>query len=404
MDTRIDSREAWGIAIVTLLILATTFGAPHIVNVALKQIAADLNAPRSVPALAAALCSFGTGAGGILMGWLAQRLGIRAVALTGGICAAAGLAVSTLSTPLALYAGYGLLLGLLGNGAMNAPLMTYVSFWFDRRRGTALALITSGQYIAGTIWPSLFERGIEAWGWQFTSLAYACVELAIVLPVALLFLRPAPQPARTGSKGAGPAPGSQVLGLSPNTALALMTIAIFLCCIPMAQPSVHLVSFCTDIGLAPARGAAMLSVLLACAFVSRQLWGWVGDRIGGLRTVLAGSACQALALSMFLTTQDEPSLFAIAAAFGLGFGGIVPSYVLAARDLFPASEASWRIPVLLFGGLIGMATGGWMGGYLYDLYGSYRVSFELGVAANLANLVLVAFLVTRRRHTREAWA
>ena len=137
---------------------------------------------------------------------------------------------------------------------------------------------------------------------------------------------------------------------------------------------------------------------------SDLFWGWAGDRIGGLRTILAGSTAQAIALSLFLTTQDEASLFAISAAFGLGFGGIVPSYVLAARELFPASEAGWRIPVILFGGLLGMATGGWMGGAIYDAYGSYAVSFELGVAANLVNLVVIGFLVTRGRFRRAVYA
>lgn len=386
-----------------LVILSITYGAPLILVVALKPIAADLAVPRSVPALAAALASFGTGAGGMLMGWLAERHSMRMVAFAGGISVAAGLALTTLATPLALYVGFGVLLGLLGNGSMNAPLMTYVSHWFDRRRGTALALVTSGQYIAGAVWPSLFERGIERIGWQRTALAYAGLTLLVVLPTALFFLKPPPRPAAAGTTGRGPA-GGPVLGLNPNLVLGLMALAIFLCCVPMAQPSVHLVSFCTDLGLAPARGAAMLSVLLACAFVSRQFWGWVGDRIGGLRTVFFGSLCQCIALAMFLTTTDETQLFTIAAAFGLGFGGIVPSYVLAARELFPADEASWRIPVLLFGGLIGMATGGWMGGLIYDATGSYAPSFQVGVLANICNLAVVGFLITRGRFIRAIWA
>lgn len=383
--------------------MTVSYGAPLILIVGLKQIAADLGTARSVPALAAAMVSFGTGAGGIPMGWLAERIGIRPVAMLGAVCAAAGLALSTIAAPWALYVGYGLLLGLLGNGSVNAPLMTYVSHWFDRRRGTALALIMSGQYVGGVFWPSVFERGMERVGWRSTSIAFAVLELAVVLPVAYLFLKPPPQARAAGHAGAGPAAGL-VLGLRPNVAMALMALAIFLCCVPMAQPSVHLVSFCTDIGLSASHGAAMLSVLLGCAFVSRQFWGWVGDRIGGLRTVMLGSAAQAVALAMFLTTQDETNLFMIAAGFGLGFGGIVPSYVLAARELFPAREAAWRIPVILFGGLLGMAAGGWMGGVIYDAFGSYAVSFELGVLSNVANLVLIGFLITRGRFSRQVFA
>src|SRR5262249_11326835 len=154
------------------------------------------------------------------------------------------------------------------------------------------------------------------------------------------------RPPAAGGLGAGPLPGGRVLGLRPNFVHALLTIGIFLCCVPMALPSAHLVSFCTDIGISRAHGAAMLSVLLGRAFVSRQFWGWASDRIGGLHAVLAGSACQAIALSLFLATQDEVGLFAVATAFGLGFAGIVPAYVLAIRELFPAAEAGWRVPVM----------------------------------------------------------
>jgi predicted MFS family arabinose efflux permease len=192
-------------------------------------------------------------------------------------------------------------------------------------------------------------------------------------------------------------PGGRVLGWRPNTVLALLSAGIFLCCIPMALPSAHLVAFCTDLGITRAHGAAMLSVLLGSAFISRQFWGWVADRIGGLRTILAGSACQAVALSLFLVTQDEVGLFAIASAFGFGFAGIIPAYVLTVRELFPASEASWRVPAMMFPGLLGMASGAWLGGLLYDHTGSYATAFLTGVAFNLVNLAVIATLVLRSR-------
>jgi MFS family permease len=393
----IETKRSWTVAFATLALLSVNFGFPLVLVVALKPIAADLGAARSVPALAAALASFGGGLGGIVMGRVAERVDMRLMVAFGAVMVGAGLAVSTLGSEWALYVGYGLMAGFLGNGTMAAPLMVYVSRWFDKRRGTALALISSGQYVAGTSWPSLFERGIEHWGWQATTLAFAALEVAVVLPIALIYLRTPPNAPPMGTAGGGPVPGALVLGLKPNLVLGLMTAAIFLCCVPMAQPSVHLVSFCTDLGFSAATGAGMLSVLLACAFISRQFWGWMGDRIGGLRSVLIGSACQTVTLALFLTTQDEMGLFAISAAFGLGFAGIVPNYVLAAREIFPASEATRRIPLMMFGGLLGMAVGGWMGGAVYDAFGSYAHSFALGVGANLLNLLVVGFLVSRGR-------
>jgi MFS family permease len=191
-----------------------------------------------------------------------------------------------------------------------------------------------------------------------------------------------------------------VLGLRPNTVLALLSLASFFCCVPMAMPAGHLVAFCGDLGIPPARGAAMLSLLLGAAFVSRQFWGLVADRIGGLRTVLAASACQAAAQTGFLLTQDEIGLFTVSAAFGLGFSGIIPAYVLAVRELFPANEAGWRVPTLLFASMVGMAFGNWLAGALYDRFGSYAPAFAAGVAANLANLVVVGSLVALRRNAR----
>ena len=391
----IETPASWVVAFACLAILSVTYGAPLVIVVALKPIAADLDVPRSVPALASALASFGTGLGGMPLGWLAERLGVRRTTIFGGLMAAAGLMVATVGGAWGLYVGYGLLLGFLGNGAMNAPLMTYVSRWFDRRRGTALALITSGQYVAGAIWPTLFELGTAHYGWRTTSIAFGVVEAVVIVPLAFIFLRAPPAQPLAGSMGAGPMVGARILGLSPNVVMILLVSAIFLCCVPMAQPSVHLVSFCTDLGFSPSHGAAMLSVLLGCAFISRQFWGWVGDKIGGLWSILLGSACQAVTLALFLTTQDEIGLFAISAAFGLGFAGIVPNYILTLRELFPASEAGWRVPVVVFGGLLGMAVGGWLGGAVYDAFGSYAPSFAIGVGSNVLNLGVIGFLLLR---------
>ena len=190
--------------------------------------------------------------------------------------------------------------------------------------------------------------------------------------------------------------GALVLGLRPNVVQALICAAAFCCCVPMAIPQAHLVAFCGDIGLGAATGATMLSVLLGCAFIARQFWGAFTDRYGGLMAVLAGSACQAIAVGAFLLTQDEAGLFFVAAAYGFGFSGIIPAYVVAIRDLFPSAEASWRVPLVLFTGMSGMAFGSWFAGCIYDHFGFYAPAFGSGVAFNVANLMLVGFLVLRQ--------
>jgi len=384
----VESRASWAVALTALGIYTVSFGAPTITVVALKPIAAELGSARSVPALAFALAWFGAAAGGVMMGWLADRIGIRWVVVGGALMIAVGLVLSSLGgTAAALYIGHGVFIGILGNAGINAPLYVYVSRWFDRRRGSAMALISSGMYLAGAIWPTPFERLI------------AVFEIVVILPAAAIMFRPAPEAAAEG-----PLPGSAetgwVLGLRPWVVQSFLCLAGFLCCIPMAMPQVPLVAFCSDLGILPSHGAAMLSLLLGCAFLSRQFWGLVTDRIGGLRTVLAGSVCQITAMIGFLLTQDEAGLFAVAAMFGLGFSGIIPAYVVAIRELFPAAEASWRIPTLLLFSGSGMAAGGWLAGAIYDYAGFYAAAFATGIAINAAHILVIGPLVWRHGRLR----
>jgi MFS family permease len=394
----IESRASWVVASVALCIMCMSFGAAWITAVALKDIAAEVGGSRSVPALASALAWLGSGVGGIIMGRIADRIGTRWTVMFGALMIAMGLALSTFGPPWPLWIGHGLFIGLIGLGGINAPIYIYVSRWFDRRRGSALALISSGSYLAGALWPPVFERAIAGFGWRQTMLWYAVAEIVIVVPLAAIYFRHPPEVIHPVTASGGAGEKARVLGWPPNMVFAMMCAAAVLCCIPMAMPQGHLVAFCSDLGIARSVGALMLSVLLGTAFVSRQLWGAISDRIGGLATVLIGSAWQAAAMTSFLLTQDTVGLFTVAAAFGLGFSGIIPAYVLALRELFPASEASWRIPTLLLFSGIGMASGGWLAGLLYDHFGYYAPAFAFGIGSNILNLIVVGLLVARRRY------
>lgn len=402
--TSIETRDSWFVAFTVLAVMSFAFGAPFITVVALKQIASELGSARSVPALAYSLAWFGSAVGGIAMGRIAERVGTKWTIAFGAASIAVGLAVSTGQTTWRLWLGHGVFVGLLGIGGINAPGYIYVSRWFDQHRGTALALISSGQYVAGALWPPLFEQGIAHFGWRPTMLTFAAAVAIVVVPLSLLVLRSPPETVHAAVQEHDGRRGS-VLGLPSNLVLALLAAAAFMCCVPMAMPQSHLVAYCTDLGIAPAQGAAMLSVLLGCAFLSRQMWGWISDRIGGLRTIMCGSVCQILAMGGFLATHNEAGLFAVATFFGLGFSGMVPAYVLAVRQLFPAYEASWRVPTLLLFSGSGMATGGWLAGYLYDAFGFYAVAFATGMAFNLGNLIIIAALVLRdQRQSRSVLA
>lgn len=398
----VETRTSWGVASAILVIMAIAFGAPWITVVALKDIAAEVDGQRSIPAFASALMWIGSGLGGILMGRIAERVGVRWTVAGGAVMIAVGLALSTLGPSLPLYIGHGLFIGLIGIGGINAPCYVYVSRWFDRRRGSALALISSGAYLAGTIWPPVFARLIAFAGWRHTMLYYAAFELVLIAPAAMMILAAPPQAPHHPTPANVAAPAKSVLGWAPNLVFALQMCAIFTCCIPMAMPQAHLVALCTDNGISAAHGAAMVSVLLGCAFFSRQAWGAISDRIGGLYTMLAGSACQALGMLAFLLTQGEVGLFTVSALFGLGFSGLVPANVLASRELFPVGEAYWRMPTLLLCSGTGMATGGWMAGVLYDYFGFYAPAFAAGLGVNLINLAIISTLSLRRRQIAPA--
>ncbi len=398
----VEGRQSWTVAIVALFILAFSFGAPWVTAVGLAEIAAESGGSRSIPSFAIALVWFGSGFGGIGMGWLAHRFGVRWTVILGAAMIGIGLALSTLGPGWPMNLGHGLFMGLLGLAGINAPLVVYISQWFDRRRGSALALISSGSYLAGAFWPMLFAEGIARIGWRQTMLIYAVLVVGVIVPLAIIFLKPPPEtpvlPPVVRPDGSKP----RVLGWPPNVTFGFLMLAIFTCCVPMSMPQGHLVAFCGDLGINASHGAAMLSALLASAFFSRQLWGLIADRIGGLLTVLAGSAAQAVTMSAFLLTQDEVGLFTVSAAFGLGFSGLIPATILAGRELYPAREASWRIPALMLCSASGMATGNWLAGVLYDAFGYYGPAFATGIGIGLVNFSVIALLVWRQR--REAGA
>ena len=396
----VETRASWRTAWFILAILSISFGSPLLIVVGMKPIQEALGTERSVVALAGALVWIGTGAGGIFMGWLADRIGVRLTVAIGACLIAGGLLLSSLGWVWTLFVGHALM-GLLGNGGVYPPLLVHLSRWFDRRRGTAIALISSGQYIAGVIWPAIFERALSSIGWQLLMAGYGLLVLMTILP-ASLFLKPAPLPVVPQNLPQVTAAGRRIGGLHPNLVQGLLCIAGFCCCIPMSVPQAHLVAFCSDIGISPARSATMLSVMLAAAFVARQAWGALADRIGGLRTIMAGSFCQALASAAFSRTEDEAGLFAVAAAFGLGFAGIIPAYSVAIRDLFPSAEASWRMPLTLFTAMGGMAAGSWFAGFLYDHFGYYAPAFVTGIVFNVLNLAIIGFLVVRLSGGRRA--
>ena len=398
-----DSRYAWTRLAVTLVLMTIGSGAMYIVSVVLPAVQAEFGVARADASLPYTLLMIGFGVGGIVMGKLADRYGVMLPVLIGAGGLGAGFIAAGLSGSLAGFAiAHGLLLGLLGSSATFAPLLADTSLWFVRRRGIAVAICASGNYLAGAIWPPIVQHFVETVGWRSTYIGLG-IFCGVTLPLLALLVRPRPPAAVAAPlrRAGTAAPSTRPFGLSLNQAQALLCVAGVACCVAMAMPQVHIVAYCSDLGYGAARGAQMLSLMLACGIVSRLLSGLICDRIGGLRTLLLGSVLQGLALLLFIPFDGLASLYLISALFGLFQGGIVPSYAIIVREYFPPAEAGARVGTVLMATLFGMALGGWMSGRVFDLTGSYDAAFLNGIGWNLLNLAIVLFLMARLRGQRR---
>ena len=402
-QTRAESPYAWTRLAVALALMTIGGSGMYSMSVVLPPLQAEFGIARATASLPYTLTMIGFGIGGILMGKLSDRFGVQAPVFTGSICLALGFAAAGLSRNLLEFsAAQGLLIGLLGTSATFVPLVADISLWFTRRRGIAVAMVMSGNYLAGTVWPPLMQYFIDHSGWRATYIGTGAF-CAIAMPLLALALRRKPPaiadaaPAG-GSARARAAPGSErPLGFTPGALQTLLCIAGVSCCVAMSMPQVHMVAYCGDLGYPAARGAEMLSLMLGFGIVSRLLSGWIADHIGGLRTLLLGAVLQAVALALFLPFQQLAALYVISALFGLFQGGLVPSYPLIVREYFAPREAGVRTGTVIMATLFGMALGGWLPGWIFDFTGSYRAAFANGIAWNLVTTTIALLLIARAR-------
>ena len=401
-----ESAYAWWRLMVSLLLMTIGGAGMYAVTVVLPRVQADFAVDRAAASLPYTMTMIGFGFGGILMGRLADRFGVMVPLMVGAIGLGSGFISAGMAGNLWLFTlSQGLLLGLLGTSATFAPLVADTSLWFTRRRGIALGICMSGNYVAGAVWPPVIQHFIETAGWRPAYIGIGVFCLLTMLPLALVYRRRPPAlapvpvpvtPAAVAARVATPQ-SERPLGLSPATLQLLLCVAGVACCVAMSMPQVHIVAYCGDLGFGAARGAQMLSLMLGMGIVSRLVSGWMSDHIGGLYTLLVGSLLQGVALLMFLWADGVSSLFLVSAMFGLFQGGIVPSYALIVREYFTPKEAGARVGAVLMATLFGMALGGWMSGAIFDASGSYRAAFVNGIAWNLLNVGIVLFLLARAK-------
>ena len=397
VHTAIDSPQAAWRLLTTLLLMLLGNSGMYVVSVVLPEVQTEFGVSRADASIPYTLSMLGFGIGGMWMGRWADRFGIARVLGVGAVGVAAGFVLAGMSGGIVGFALAQGLLGLLGIASTFAPLLADTAQWWNKRRGIAVAVCASGNYLAGTLWPPIAQWGVTQVGWRTT---YICIGLFCGIGMALLALRMRTKPptaqAATVNKH-GVVASDRPFGLSVTQAQWLLSVAGVGCCVAMAMPQVHIVAYCSDLGFGAARGAEMLSLMLACGIVSRLISGAICDRIGGIRTLLLGSALQGIALMMFLPFDGLVPLYVVSAMFGLFQGGIVPSYAIIVREHFPTKEAGARTGTIIMATLVGMALGGWLSGKIFDMTGSYHAAFINGIAWNALNFGIVWWLYRRSR-------
>ena len=395
-----DSAYSWWRLLVALI--ASTIGGVGLWSsvVVLPAIGTEFQIDRGDSAIPYAATMIGFALGGVFMGRIVDRFGVALPVAIGGLSLCAGYVLSSYADSLwQVVVCQAILVGMFGSSATFAPMVADISHWFMRRRGIAVAIVASGNYLAGTVWPPIIQYWIDETTWRDAHMWIGLVCLATMLPLALLLRRrpavdPGDTPVASHRFAGGPPAG-------PFTSQALLIVAGLGCCMAMAMPQVHIVAYSADLGYGPVVGAELLAIMLGLGVVSRMASGLIADYIGGVGTLILGSALQCLALIFFLPFDSVSALYIISALFGLAQGGIVPSYALIVREIFPAREAGWRISLVMMATILGMALGAWVSGQIHDWTGSYEMAFVNGICWNLLNMSIAGwFLVTQLRGMR----
>ncbi len=385
----VDSPYAWRLAFVLMFCITLGGGGLYLPVVALKEIAAEFGGHRTVPSLAYMLGFFAMGLGSVFMGWLADRTSPRVPLLIVGISILIGGWFAQSGGQLTLLVGYAVMLGFLGNSATFTPAMNNIQGWFDKRRSTAVSIISVGPAVSGFLWPQVYRWLLPDVGWRRSLVIYGIVA-GVMLFFCAFYVRASPA---TRNRTAAHRPEDlATLPMSSRSVMVLLSLAGFCCCAAMAVPFVHMVAFCGDIGLSAARGSEAISLILLTAVAATFAMGRLADFIGPVRVSLLCALIQIVSLLGFVFVDSLSGVYTLSVIHGIPYIAIVQGYALILRQLYGPGIAGWRLGVVMLFAMAGMAAGGWMGGAVFDATLSYRPAFQLALAFNLLNLVLLGSL------------
>ena len=393
-----DSLYSWTRLFIALLLATVGNIGMWVVVIVLPDIQQEFKIDRGTASIPFALTMVGFAIGNWVMGHVVDRYGITKTIILAATVNTAGYIAAMYVNNVYLLSILQFFIGL-GTAAAFGPLIADTSHWFLKRRGIAVALIASGNYFSGAIWPPIFNSTLQSDGWRDVYWILALSTVFIMIPLSFLLAKKISEETARISDAAS-SDKRQNVSISPKALTILLSIAGIGCCVAMSMPQVHIVAFCIDLGFGPAVGAEMLSLMLIGGIISRLINGLISDKLGGVYTLLIGSTLQCIALFLYLPFDGLVSLYIVSLIFGLSQGGIVPSYAIIIREYLPGADAGTRVGFVMMCTIMGMAIGGWMSGWIYDLTGSYAAAFWNGIVWNFLNIAIVLFLITRNRKSK----
>lgn len=398
----LDSRYSWLRLAYTLAIAMVGNVGMWAIIVIMPAVQSDFAIARADASLPYTLTMVGFALGSLFIGRVVDKFGVTKALISAAVTISVGFALAATSDSVLALSVLQFVVGF-GTAASFGPLIADISHWFYKRRGIAVAIAASGNYLSGAIWPILLSGILADYGWRTVYIVLAVLTMVLMVPLSLL-LRPSVPEAATAHADSLSSSNARSVNFSPRALILLLAVAGIGCCVAMSMPQVHIVSYCVDLGYGPAIGAEMLSIMLLGGVVSRLVSGLVADKIGGVMTLLIGSSLQCIALFLYLPFNGMVSLYVVSMVFGLAQGGIVPSYAIIVREYLPAKEAGERVGFVIMATIVGMAIGGWMSGWIYDLTGSYQIAFLNGIGWNFLNIGIVLLILTKSRRARNRMA
>jgi MFS family permease len=384
----------WVIVGAGIVITCMGMGAMTSLSIFLQPMAVAMGWSRTGISVAAVIAFLGMGVGSFFWGAVSDRLGTRTVVLSGGLLLGLGLVLaSQAQTLLQFQLLFGGLVGF-ATGSLYAPLTSTTIRWFTRNRSLAVALVSAGLSLGSTTIGPLARWLITAYDWRTAMMVIGDLTWLLIIPGALLVRNPpagAPStPAVTVNADGGELTAGQALRTPQFAAIAL---TFFACCAAHSGPIFHMVANALDHGIAAMAAATVLGAAGLASLSGRILCGLLADRVGVKRTMVAGLTLQAVAISLYLVTGGLAGFYGVALVFGFSYGGVMPLYAILVREYFGERIMGTVFGAVGFISTLGMALGPWVGGWLYDGFGSY---FWLFIASSAIGLGAVAIALTFR--------